>query len=730
MPEGDTVLRAARERRALSFGVGLGLLFLGLLPFATACSRRPTVFPGAPVVLVSIDTLRADHLPAYGYRGVETPNLEALRKDSLIFENALTHVPLTLPSHASLLTGLLPFEHGVRDNLGYRLSKDHVTLATYLRGRGYATGGAVSAVVLEHGSGIAEGFDFYDDAVEIRDIEEPLGHVQRSGWQTERLLEEWIERQPGGKPLFAFLHLYEPHTPYDPPEPFKSRYRSSPYDGEIATADAIVGRFLGFLKRKGIYDRALIVFLSDHGEGLGEHSEDEHGILLYRSTIRVPLFLKLPGSPDAGRRVPEPAQIGDVFPTVCSVLGEKGPPGLSGVSLWTLAHQKMAPRRVYSETLYPRFHFGWSDLASLTDDRYEYIEAPRSELYDWRADPAQMRDLSGGLPPPFRSMRIELGRISRTLQAPGAADPDTIKKLASLGYISAAPANATARDLPDPKDRIHTIDRLKEASRLGAEHRDQEAIALLREQTEQNPLMLDVWETLARTLRRAGRSREALEALTHVDRLSPGTPQILLALSDLSLENRDFRKARSFVEAARIAGATNFHGQLAAIALAEGNLEMARTEALAALSQRKTGRIPRVLLARIEQQNGKLAEALDYLDQALELERKGDQKPLINLRSTRGDILARLGREKEAEEEFRAEISGFPENFDAWSRLALLYASQGRVDEYRELLNDMTRRVPTTRSFDTAARVADIVGDRETAREWRKRKTERFPGAG
>jgi tetratricopeptide (TPR) repeat protein len=184
------------------------------------------------------------------------------------------------------------------------------------------------------------------------------------------------------------------------------------------------------------------------------------------------------------------------------------------------------------------------------------------------------------------------------------------------------------------------------------------------------------------------------------------------------------------VEAARIAGATNFHGQLAAIALAEGNLELARTEALTALSQRKTGRIPRLLLARIEQQNGKLAEALDYLDQDLELERKGDQKPLINLRSTRGDVLARLGREKEAEEEFRAEIAGFPENFDAWSRLALLYASQGRVGEYRELLNDMTRRVPSTRSFDAAARVADIVGDKVTAREWRKRKSERFPGAG
>lgn len=157
------------------------VFFLALIVLG-GCSRRPAVFPRAPVILISIDTLRADHLPAYGYRGVETPNLETLRKDSLLFENALTHVPLTLPSHTSLFTGLLPFEHGVRDNLGYRLSKAHATLATFLRGLGYATGGAVSAVVLEHGSGIGEGFDFYDDDVEIRDIEQPMGHVQRSGW--------------------------------------------------------------------------------------------------------------------------------------------------------------------------------------------------------------------------------------------------------------------------------------------------------------------------------------------------------------------------------------------------------------------------------------------------------------------------------------------------------------------------------------------------------------------
>ena len=184
---------------------------------AAACRRQALVSPDAPVFLISVDTLRADHLPIYGYAAVETPNLDRLARDSIIFENAVSHVPLTLPSHASLFTGLLPFQHGVRDNLGYRLDKSHQTLATFLKKKGYATGAAVSAVVLDHGSGIAEGFDFYEDSIESRQSAEAMGRVQRDGVRTEKLLEEWIEKRPAGERLFAFLHVYEPHTPYEPP---------------------------------------------------------------------------------------------------------------------------------------------------------------------------------------------------------------------------------------------------------------------------------------------------------------------------------------------------------------------------------------------------------------------------------------------------------------------------------------------------------------------------------
>ncbi len=701
------------------------LLLLLLALSSVSCGRKNSVSRGAPVIVICVDTLRADRLPAYGYRGVETPNLDRLAADSLVFDNAITHVPLTLPAHASLFTGLLPFQHGVRDNLGYRLGKDHATLATRLKGKGYATGAAVSAIVLDRGTGIGEGFDFYDDGIEARDAAQAIGQLQRAGDDTRRRLESWISSQPADGRLFAFLHLYEPHAPYEPPEPFENRYRSNPYDGEIAASDAVTGRFLDFLKERKIYDRALIVFLSDHGEGLGEHGEDEHGIFLYREAIRIPLFVKLPGSRRAGGRVGFPVQVADLVPTVLAAIGEDVPEALPGRSLIDSDAGKGTVRRIYSETVFPRYHFGWSDLASLTDDRHQYIHGPRAELYDWRADPEEKKDLAAGLPPAFRSLRAELTSLERPLQGPGASDPETVRKLASLGYIGAASPDS-GEALPDPKDRIQMIDRLKEASRLVTEFRDAEGIALLTRIAEENPRMLDAWETLARLQRRSGRIREAIVALERADRLAPGTPQIMLGLADLHLEARDFAKARTLAVAAGEAGAPGFREELAAIALASEDFPTARRESEAVLARNPDARAPRLVLARVAMASGDLAGALAILDGALELDRTSNQMPALNLRSLRGDVLARLGREKEAEGSFRSEVTTYPENFDGWARLAVLYASQGRDAEFGALLLEMTAKVPTPKSYDVALRVCRIVGDPGCEREWRRRKTARF----
>ncbi|MES1211548.1 MAG: sulfatase, partial [Acidobacteriota bacterium] len=274
---------------------------------------------------------RADHLPAYGYRGVETPAFDELRRDGDLFEKAYTPTPLTFPAHSSLLTGVLPAVHGVRDNVGYHLDKGKIErgelpyLPWLLRKKGYATGAAVSAYVLQAKGGLDTGFDLYEDSIEFRS-NTGLGGLQRPGGETLKLARGWLDSVKD-KPFFFFFHLYEPHTPYQPVEPFASRYASK-YDGEIATADRIVGDLLAELKRLGVYDRALIILVSDHGEGLGEHGEEEHGVLLYDEAIHVPLLLKLPDAQLAGSTVSKPAQLTDVAPTVLALLGMEVPPAL------------------------------------------------------------------------------------------------------------------------------------------------------------------------------------------------------------------------------------------------------------------------------------------------------------------------------------------------------------------------------------------------------------------
>jgi len=359
-------------------------------------------FPGAPVVVVSIDTLRSDHLPAYGYRQVDTPAIDAFRQDSILAERAYSHCPLTLPSHVSLLTGELPPVHRVRDNLGYPFdAAAHPYLPALLKAAGYETGAAVSAYVLRGATGLASGFDSYDDRMLPRPGE-TIDTVQRPGEETVARALDWL-RPRAAKPFFLFVHLYEPHTPYDPPEPFASRYAGRPYDGEIAVADAAVGHLFDELKRLGAYDRALIVLLSDHGEGLGEHGEKQHGIFLYRETLQVPLLVKLPGARLAGRTLAAPAGLDDVLPTIVSLLELKLPEGargkLPGRSLLADAAPGDPgapgdpPRRIYSETFYPRLHLGWSDLASLIEGRLHYVEAPVPELYDLAADPGETKSL-------------------------------------------------------------------------------------------------------------------------------------------------------------------------------------------------------------------------------------------------------------------------------------------------------------------------------------------------
>ncbi|MFN7941679.1 MAG: sulfatase-like hydrolase/transferase [Thermoanaerobaculia bacterium] len=495
------------------------------------------------MLLISIDTLRADRLPAYGFHGVDTPALDALRADGILVERAYSHYPLTFPSHVSILSGQLPPNHGVRDNLGYRFEvAKHPCFPRALADRGYATAGFVSAFVLRRETGLGECFQTYDSAIELGEGAD-LGSAQRPGPETARLALAWL-RALRSRKFFLFLHLYEPHAPYDPPEPFRSKYAEH-YLGEIATADAIVGDVVAELRRQGLYDQTLILVVSDHGEGLGDHGEAQHGVFLYQEATRVPWILKLPGEERRGTSLPGPAGLVDVAPTLLALTGVGPPAGLDGQSVFA-APESFVDRRIYSETWYPRLHFGWSELRALTDRRMSFIDAPEPELYDLEADRGESLNVAAGDRRAVAERRAEVRRIDRPLVPPNAASGEEAAKLAALGYLSGMVETA-GRDLPDPKSQKPMLLKLQLGLARAQKADDAEAARLFRELLVDNPAMTDVWVFLARSEQRRGNLAGAIEAWKEAYARNH-EPAHALNIALLLLREGDFDGARRHAE--------------------------------------------------------------------------------------------------------------------------------------------------------------------------------------
>jgi len=712
----------ARGRGAGGEGL-LGLLLALALLFTAACSHPSSeqIPAGTPVILISIDTLRADHLPAYGYKGVETPHLDALRRDAILYTNAYTPTPLTFPAHSSLLTGLLPGQHGVRDNVGYSLDAGKISrselpfLPQILKGKGYATGGAVSAYVLLGRNGLKTGFDFYEDSIELR-TNRGLGGLQRPGSETLRLSMDWL-RGAAEKPFFFFFHIYEPHTPYAPPAPFNARYASSPYDGEIAAADAIIGDLIAELKRLGVYDRAIVVLLSDHGEGLGEHGEEEHGVLLYREAIHVPLMLKLPAGRHAGETSEATAELTDVAPTVLSLLGLPVPEKQRGSSLLAALEKRTPERRAYSETFYPRLHFGWSELSSLVDRRWHYIEGPDPELYDLAADPGEKRNLLQDQRRIYAEMRRELTGYDRTLAPPSAVDEETRQAMMALGYVGSS-GGAAEGPLPDPKSRIGALADLKVGFRHTSRGEHQEAVAAFRRVLATNPKMVDAWEFLARSLQKTGETDAASEAYREALRISGGSPHIAMSAASLWFELGDLDEAETHAKLAEVAHPSFAHGLLARIALARKDNATAEREARLAMEDESARIGPMVTLAEVLHARRDYAGALEMTRQAAEAYDKREAKDpelIRGLALIRGQILADTGDAAGAEAAFREEIRLFPDSLRAYSSLALLYALSGRPAEVGPILRTLVETNSGPAAYAEAVKTLRAVGDPRSA---------------
>lgn len=699
--------------------LGTGLAAVGGWRYARASAPI-----SGPIVVISIDTLRADHLPAYGYRKVKTPAIDGLAADGVVFDRAYSHAPQTLPAHASILSGQLPFETGVRDNVGFAVRNGERLLPQMLRERGFTTGGIVSAYVLRKDTGIGQGFDFFDGEMPPGSPELSIGQVQRDGGESEAIAEHWLA-SIGTSRAFLFLHLYEPHKPYAPPDRFAGY---APYDGEIAYADEIVGRLVRYLKSHQLYDRSTIVLLSDHGEGLGDHGEQEHGLFLYDEAIHVPLIIKQESNAGAGRRIADLAQLIDLVPTILDLVKAPGAGNLRGRSLKPVLEGtgRLRPPTIYSEALYARYHFGWSELTALTDERYRYVKAPREELYDLERDPHERTNIAGERPQPRQALRGALDRLAAgaTIAPPLEVSADARERLQSLGYLGGRSGVSTSPGelLRDPKDQREVLERYRAAVDFAGQRKWGQAIVLLQQILRDDPDMADVWSQLAVFATRFDRHDLAVDAYTHYIALEPGEPTAYIGAAAGLLKLRKLDEAREHAQLAVDVAAekdhrsrASAHEMLARIALARHDTDTARDEARQAREENPLLPLPDYVDARALYDQGRYADALPLFLQAVaDLEKPGAPQ-VSELHFYAADTLGRLERYSEAEAQFIEELRAFPQNTRARGGLAMLYQASGQPDAAARVLGDLTRLTPTPDSYALAARLYTMFGNRKQA---------------
>ena len=603
----------------------------------------------------------------------------------------------------------------MRDNLGYSVDSTKTRLVQQtLKEAGYATGAGVSAFALRHTTGVAAGFDVFEDSIEHSpDTEMPdPQQVQRPGGETLRLIRPWL-RAVADQPFFLFFHTFEPHTPYEPPPQYAERYED-PYDGEVAAADDVVGSLLEELRDLGVYDTALIVFLSDHGEDLGDHGEGEHGVFLYRSTLQVPLMIKLPNSQRSGETVTDPVQLIDVCPTLLSALGLPIGEEFEGTPL--LSQKRPDPRAnpIYAETFFPRLHFGWSDLAALIVDRDHFIDAPRPELYDLIEDPDEVNNLLDSKPDLGAELRQILTNYDRRLEEPEAVDAETRRKLEALGYVGAA---STTEDevLPDPKDRVHWMDDIQRAYQLYHDGELEAAVPAFQRILEENPNIEDVWGYLSLAQLELGRPEEAIATFFAALEQLPTSRRLSLRAASLLQHMGRLEEAAEYAERAVTYDPPAAHLILAQIAVKKGDFETAEREAQIAISAGNSQPEPRLILADVLIARGDARQAISLLRKTLDegiTDRVVHAKLAVacawvgdfdgvedalrglgeirdpNFCLTFGRLALSHQRSDEARRWFDRTLALDPDNPEAKLKLGLMALNEGRLTEAREFIQE------------------------------------------
>ena len=497
------------------------------------------------LVVITIDTLRASRLHCYGNDKIETPTLDRLAQRGVLFENAVAQTPLTPPSHASIFTGTYPNVHKVRNTGGFALQPSSITLAKILQQHGWDTSAFVGAAVLKKIFGFNQGFDLYDDQMpKAQKSHEERDYPERSaGVVVDHALAK-LEAQ-AGKPFFMWLHVYDPHQPYEPPAPFNQKYRDNLYDGEVAYTDQQLGRFLDALEKKSPPEKTLVVVLADHGESLGDHGEFSHGIFLYDSTVRIPLIIAGPGVP-AGVRVKQQMRTIDVLPTILDLLGGKPPAACQGVSVVPAFSGKDVPTTYsYEETIYPKMNMGWAELRGVRTDHWKYVRAPKPELYDLTRDPGEKTNIIESRPKEFRELESQLKALSRNGTnetekiSSTMVDSKSMEQLKSLGYLSGFSPREfelTGKG-PDPKDRVATLKALQTAgvsSNKATPARRLEALRTALVTDELNP---SIYYELGAEYERQGKYDQAMKVYQDATAKNIRNGRLLSRMGDLYLRS-------------------------------------------------------------------------------------------------------------------------------------------------------------------------------------------------
>jgi arylsulfatase A-like enzyme/Tfp pilus assembly protein PilF len=528
--------RASAKKRRLSSRVLALVVGLGVAAGAALWLLAARTVPreaGLSVLLVTIDTLRADALGAYGNRDALTPWMDRLAASGVRFDAAHAQNVTTFPSHANILSGRYPFDHGVRDNISFRFPPGVDTIATLLAAHGYRTGAFVSAFPLASRFGLRRGFEVYEDSFVGVRSRTAFRLEERPGAETVALARQWLEARDG-RPFFCWVHIYEPHYPYDPPEPFASRFRGDPYHGEVAAADAALGPLLEPILAAGRAGRTLVVLTGDHVESLGEHGEATHGIFAYEATLRVPLILYEPRL-FRPRVVPDLVRHVDLLPTILDALALPIPDGLPGTSLLSLATGASSPPRAsYFEALAGQLNRGWAPLYGVIDGRTKYVDLPIPELYDLDRDPAEAHNLAAARPGEVQAMRARLApfRAADRGAAPQRESAEVLDRLRSLGYVSAGPSPAKERytEDDDPKRLIGLDDLLREMRGLYLEGDVKAALERCRQLVRRRPQMALSFLYLAHLEREAGHLAAGVSALEQALALNPGDTTTLSLL--------------------------------------------------------------------------------------------------------------------------------------------------------------------------------------------------------